>query len=185
MIHNIFIFHSFFTNDCIFAVLKPPVALFLLFWQTLAPCLYSPLIFSGGGVQYSPVTITSYPHKDIIDPKERPFFAHVPNFCFPDAGGSEPPKQTELDETYSFIFTDDKGAQMFGYCRRIWPDDALGSPNKSGRVSVVSATSTQSATSGMSKLHDEDLPTVYCIISQQRCFELFDKVSNQKFFSTK
>ncbi|XP_063722795.1 mucin-3B-like isoform X3 [Symsagittifera roscoffensis] len=133
----------------------------------------------GGGVQYSPVTITSYPHKDIIDPKERPFFAHVPNFCFPDAGGSEPPKQTELDETYSFIFTDDKGAQMFGYCRRIWPDDALGSPNKSGRVSVVSATSTQSATSGMSKLHDEDLPTVYCIISQQRCFELFDKICSE------
>ncbi|XP_075243480.1 uncharacterized protein LOC142337833 isoform X2 [Convolutriloba macropyga] len=142
---------------------------------------------TGGGVKYQPIIITSYPHKDVIDPKQCPFFTHVPKFCFPDADGDQPPKQNELEETYSFMFTDERGGQIFGYCRRIWPDDSLSRTSSGGsdnspikaRKAGVSTGASSTSTSGASKLYDDDLPTVYCIISLHRCFELLDKICTE------
>ena len=156
-------------------------------------------MLSGGGEEFVPVVITSYPHKDVIDAKECPFFQHVPSFCFPDVGSgptSVAPKRNELDETYSFMFTDDKGGQVFAYCRRIWPDEGSngsqtvtgggddgqsrkGSSAANCGVPVDSAANSSRASK---KLYSEHLPTVYCIISLQRCFDLFDSVSIAEIF---
>ncbi len=100
-----------------------------------------------------------------------PYFSHVPKFCFPDVSDSEGPELSELDETYSFTLTNDKGVLLFGYCRRVWPDVAsplTGRPQSTGAM--------LGATGQVPKLADPTMPTVYCILSFHRCFDLFDKV---------